>query len=159
MQPLPFTRHLRTPPTVPGTGTHRVPVPHRPTLKLGVYLVGESPTSNRLLAGMLEDRAAVNVVASSIDEPSAMNWLARQPDSTDLIIVDMFLAAGSGLGVLRRSQLDDPRRRVVVLSNFVHDELRRSCLALGAAQVFDKSTEIEPLLAYCDKLAADLRLQ
>jgi DNA-binding NarL/FixJ family response regulator len=158
MQPLPFNAHFREPVTFPAASTRRVPVLHRPMLKLGVYLVGESPLSNSLMASRLEDGAAVNVIASAIDEPSAMFWLARQP-AADLVIVDLFLAAGSGLGVLRRSQLTDPGRRVVVLSNFVHGELRRSCLALGAEQVFDKSTEIDSLLAYCDTLAAGLCLQ
>ena len=33
--------------------------------------------------------------------------------------------------------------------------MRSTCLALGADQVFDKSTEIEALVAYCARLAAD----
>jgi hypothetical protein len=33
--------------------------------------------------------------------------------------------------------------------------MRAKCLALGADRVFDKSTEIDALIQYCDRLAAD----
>ena len=41
----------------------------------------------------------------------------------------------------------------VVLSNFATPELRRRCLALGAAQVYDKSRDLDALLDYCDQLS------
>lgn len=123
---------------------------------LNVYLVGESPSINSQLADKLEQLACVNVVATAVDETSAMLWLARRPDSIDLVIVDLFLKAGSGLGVLRRSRLTHPCHRIVVLSNFARGDLRRSCISLGAAQVFDKTSEIDSLLAYCDDLAVDI---
>jgi len=40
-----------------------------------------------------------------------------------------------------------------VLSNYATPEVRRSCLALGAAQVFDKSHDIEALVRYCQQLS------
>ncbi len=42
-----------------------------------------------------------------------------------------------------------------MLSNYASADMRRACLALGADQVFDKSTEIEALVEYCARLAAD----
>jgi DNA-binding NarL/FixJ family response regulator len=45
------------------------------------------------------------------------------------------------------------RARRVVLSNFATPEVRRRCLALGAAEVFDKSRDLDALIDYCDKLA------
>ena len=44
---------------------------------------------------------------------------------------------------------------MVVLSNYATQDMRRKCLALGADAVFDKSHEIEALIAYCGRLAAD----
>ncbi len=43
---------------------------------------------------------------------------------------------------------------VVVLSNYATPEMRRKCLELGAARVFDKSHEIDDLLVFCSRLAA-----
>jgi DNA-binding NarL/FixJ family response regulator len=55
---------------------------------------------------------------------------------------------------LRSAQdLEMPARRVV-LSNYATPEMRRRCLELGADRVFDKSSELEELIAYCDHAAA-----
>ncbi len=121
---------------------------------LSVYLVGNSPEMNGSLAARLERHAPVNVVATAHDEPGAMQWLTQRHNDADLVIVDLFLRAGSGLGVLRRAKGLRHRRHVVVLSNFTSGDLRRTCLALGATQVFDKTTEIDALMAYCENLAA-----
>ena len=47
-----------------------------------------------------------------------------------------------------------PERKVVVISNYATPEIRKHCLALGANEVFDKSTEIDALVDYCRALAA-----
>jgi len=44
--------------------------------------------------------------------------------------------------------------RLVVLTNFATDDMRRKCIELGADRVFDKSHEIESLILYCSRLAA-----
>ena len=41
----------------------------------------------------------------------------------------------------------------VVLTNYATPEIRRQCMALGAARVFDKSSDIEQLIDYCEGLA------
>jgi DNA-binding NarL/FixJ family response regulator len=43
---------------------------------------------------------------------------------------------------------------MVVLSNYTTPDVRLKCLALGADRVFDKSNDIEALIAYCGALAA-----
>ena len=73
--------------------------------------------------------------------------------SYDLVIVDIFLKRGSGLGVLKALQGSAAERRVVVLSNYATADMRRTCLQLGADRVFDKSNEIDALVQYCHRLA------
>ena len=69
------------------------------------------------------------------------------------MIVDIFLTRGSGPGVLSATRVRAPQQTMVVLSNYVTAEVRRRCLELGAARVFDKSNEIEALILYCTELA------
>jgi DNA-binding NarL/FixJ family response regulator len=116
---------------------------------LRTYLVEDSPVIRENLIATLEELAPVRVVGVADDEQEALAWLAAQ--QADLVIVDLFLAQGSGLGVLRARQ---PSSRYVVLSNYVNPAMRARCLALGADGVFDKSTEIDALIAYCGTLAA-----
>jgi DNA-binding NarL/FixJ family response regulator len=105
------------------------------------------------------------VVGFAEDENNAQRWLASH--SPDLVIVDLFLRGGSGLGVLHSAQAatsaqagraadsahGGSARRLVVLSNYATPAMRERCLALGADGVFDKSTEIDALIAYCQALA------
>jgi DNA-binding NarL/FixJ family response regulator len=43
--------------------------------------------------------------------------------------------------------------RRVVLTNYATPEIRAECLALGASRVFDKSSDIEALVSYCNEIA------
>ena len=127
--------------------------PMRPMHLLKTYLVEDSPVIRENLIATLEELAPVRVVGTAEDESSALQWLATH--AVDLLIVDLFLKEGSGLGVLRAAQDGDGGTRRVVLSNYATDAIRLRCLALGADGVFDKSTEIDSLLGYCSRLALD----
>ena len=125
---------------------------------LQTYLVEDSPLIRESLIATLEELAPVKVVGSADDEDGALRWLGDH--AADLVIVDLFLKGGSGLGVLRAAQSapagSGNGRRHVVLSNYATPAMRERCLALGADGVFDKSTEIDGLLAYCNALAEQL---
>ena len=120
---------------------------------LKTYIVEDSPVIRENLIATLEELAPVRVVGTAADESTAVQWLARPGSAADLVIVDIFLKGGSGLGVLRALQAMPPRRALVVLSNYATAEMRRKCLELGADRVFDKSNEIDALILYCGRLA------
>jgi DNA-binding NarL/FixJ family response regulator len=88
------------------------------------------------------------------DERSAVQWMTSHVKECDIIITDIFLKDGSGLGVLRAASRLEPRINMVVVSNYATPDMRRKCIELGAAQVFDKSREIDGLIEYCSRLAA-----
>ncbi|MDP3223435.1 MAG: response regulator transcription factor, partial [Rubrivivax sp.] len=115
----------------------------RPTNLLTTYLVEDSAVIRENLIATLEELAPVRVVGTSGDEGSALRWLASH--EVDLVIVDLFLKGGSGLGVLRAVHHGENDLRRVVLSNYATDAMRLRCLELGADGVFDKSTEIDAL--------------
>jgi len=120
---------------------------------LKTYIVEDSPVIRENLIATLEELGPVQVVGHADAEAGAVQWLTRAENEAELVIVDIFLRSGSGLGVLRASRDFARRRRLVVLSNYTTDAVRRQCLALGATRVFDKSNDIDGLLAYCDELA------
>jgi DNA-binding NarL/FixJ family response regulator len=122
-----------------------------PVLK--AYIVEDSPVILDSLIALLEEMVPVTVVGTADNEPEAVAWLSKSGNHYDLAIVDIFLKRGSGLGVLRALHDKLPERRVVVLSNYATDDMRRTCKQLGADRVFDKSNEIDALVQYCDRLA------
>ncbi|MBX3620144.1 MAG: response regulator transcription factor [Rhizobacter sp.] len=120
---------------------------------LRAYIVEDSEVIRENLIATLEELVPVEVVGTAEDETTAVQWLARSDNQADLVIVDIFLKNGSGLGVLKVTQELPARRNVVVLSNYATQDIRRKCLELGADKVFDKSNEIDALIQYCGRLA------
>jgi DNA-binding NarL/FixJ family response regulator len=125
---------------------------------LKTYLVEDSAIVRQNLTELLEESAPVQVVGSASDELTAMEWVKDGSHDCDLVIVDIYLKGGSGLGVLRDGAGIVKPAKWVVLSNHTTQEMRDRCLELGADRVFDKSNEIEQLLLYCKELAGESTL-
>ena len=123
-------------------------------MRLKTYIVEDNPTIRENLIGTLEELAAIDAVGTAETENDGKAWLTANPSSWNLAIVDLFLNQGSGLGVLSACRDRDATQKVGVLSNYATPDMRRKCLSLGADRVFDKSHEIDVLLAYCNALAA-----
>src|SRR6478735_9119195 len=114
-------------------------------MTLQTFLVEDSPTILSSLVPTLEELGDARVVSVAGREGDAVAWLNSNGGDWDLAVVDLFLQEGSGLGVLRACQNRQAHQRVVVLTNYATEEIRRRCLALGANVVFDKSTELDEL--------------
>jgi DNA-binding NarL/FixJ family response regulator len=122
--------------------------------KLKTYIVEDSAVIRQSLIATLEELVPVEVVGAAEDELTAVQWLTSPNNTCDLVIIDIFLKGGSGLGVLRSVNGAAQRYHLVVLSNYATLDIRRKCLELGADRVFDKSNEIDGLIQYCSQLAA-----
>jgi DNA-binding NarL/FixJ family response regulator len=124
---------------------------------LNTYLVEDSPVIRASLITALEELSPVKVVASAEAEAEAVTWLLDESHQVDLVIIDVFLKSGSGLGVLKsvREAALASGCQLVVLTNYATLDIRRRCLSLGAARVFDKSHDIDALITYCNKLATE----
>lgn len=120
--------------------------------QLQTYIVEDSPVIRKSLIATLEELGPVAVIGTAEDELTAVQWLTRPDHHADLVIVDIFLKGGSGLGVLRSAKGLRQKHKLVVLSNYATQDMRRKCLELGADRVFDKSNEIEALIEYCGQL-------
>ena len=123
-----------------------------PALK--AFLVEDSPVIRENLIAALEELAPVTVVGMAEDEASAVSWIADPSHACDLVIVDIFLRGGSGLGVLAAARAIDRPLNLVVLSNYATPDMRRKCVELGASRVFDKSNDIDSLIHYCARQAS-----
>lgn len=120
---------------------------------LRALIVEDSPVILDNLIATLEELADVEVVGTAADEATALRWIRDSPSAFDMMIVDIFLKSGTGLGVLREARdagLNVPR---VVLTNYATPDIRERCRELGADRVFDKSNELEELIAYCGRLS------
>jgi len=131
--------------------SHGDDAPARP---LEVYVVEDNVIVLESLIAALEELAPVHVVGTAADESVAVDWLRRHGERCDLVIIDIFLRTGSGLGVIAAARQRHPDAALVVLSNYATDEMQARCLASGADRVFDKSRDIDQLVAYCIALSS-----
>jgi DNA-binding NarL/FixJ family response regulator len=121
--------------------------------RLSTFIVEDNAVIRDSLIATLQELTAVEVVGYAEDEYSATAWLSQADNHARLVIVDIFLKHGSGLGVLQSAANSGRLRKWVVFSNYATPAMRSKCLALGADRLFDKSTEIDSLIAYCNRLA------
>ena len=125
-----------------------------PARSLDAYVVEDNAIVLESLIAALEELAPVHVVGTAADESVAIDWLCKDGARFDLVIIDIFLRTGSGLGVIAAARRKRPGAALVVLSNYATDEMHARCLASGADRVFDKSRDIDQLVAYCVALAS-----
>ncbi len=125
----------------------------RNIVQLRTYIVEDNTTIRENLVGTLEELASVRPLGWAESEIEARQWLTAHPAAWDLVVVDLFLKQGSGIGVLAACHARAGTQHVVVLSNYATPDMRRRCLELGADAVFDKSNEIDALVDYCQALA------
>ena len=121
---------------------------HDSSGKVRIFLVEDSSIIRENLLAALHETVAIEVAGSAIDEASAIDWLQRERDACDLVIIDIFLKSGSGLGVLKALGVRPEEPRRIVLSNHATPEIRTKCLELGATAVFDKSNELDEMLGW-----------
>lgn len=120
-------------------------MPHR-----HAFLVEDNPTIRDNLIASLAEMSDVDVVGTAEGENEAVAWLMLHPTDADFVILDLFLAQGSGIGVLKQLLALDFGLPVVVLTNYATDDVRQRCAALGARALFDKSEQIEEFFAFCE---------
>jgi len=120
-------------------------------MRLLVFLVEDNKTISDNLIATLEELVGAEVIKLVEGEDDARVWLQAHREWS-LAVIDLFIKEGSGLGVLAALQARRPTQRAVVLSNYATREMRHRCAALGADEVFDKSTELDLFLDYCIEL-------
>jgi DNA-binding NarL/FixJ family response regulator len=145
---FPVSRILLSTDALASAGDHLL---HMSLLK--AFIVEDSPVIRENLVAALEEMAPIEVVGTAEDEAGAVSWLSRSENNCDLVVVDIFLKSGSGLGVLKAAAGGNSPLKLVVLSNYATPDMRRKCMELGADRVFDKSNEIDALILYCCRLA------
>lgn len=122
-------------------------------MQIKTYVVEDSPTIRDNLIATLEELTDLIAVGTAESENEGVVWLTNSDNAWDLAIVDLFLKQGTGLGVMAACKNRLPTQKIIVLSNYATQDVRKQCALLGADAVFDKSTELEQLLEFCVNLS------
>ena len=105
-----------------------------------VFVVEDSAQIRERLLALLAEFDGVQVIGAAEGAPDAIaRILHTRPDA---VVLDISLAPGSGLDVLRAVHPQAPGIVFIVLTNFANPQYRKRCMDAGASHFFDKSTEM-----------------
>jgi DNA-binding NarL/FixJ family response regulator len=106
-----------------------------------VLIVDDSNIVCERLVKMMADLKGVNIVGLTGSAVGASHLSAKhQPD---VITLDLQLADGSGIEVLREVKASRPATSVIVLTNHTGPAFKEMCERHNADFFFDKATELE----------------
>lgn len=119
--------------------------------KLKVFLVEDSLKIRSLLIEILQQTGQVDVVGYADRQTDALNQLRLI--AWDVAIIDIALREGNGLPVLAGLQSDDKTYGTrIVLTSSPSSEMKTRTLALGASAFFDKSSDLDLLIQYIQRI-------
>jgi DNA-binding NarL/FixJ family response regulator len=124
-------------------------------LSLRAFVVEDKASIRESLIEALAELAGIETVGVAASEKAAVAWLTDEANEWNLAVVDLILEpGGSGFGVLNALRNRKPSQKMVVLTGTANAHVRRQCETLGCDRVFDKSIDVDALMAYCQELAA-----
>ncbi len=107
---------------------------------LRVLLVEDSPYIRERLVDLLAEPGLIEIVGHADTEEAAVMRVRDTP--WDVLVLDLQLKRGTGLGVLRAmASARKPGSKVIVLTNYAFPQYREKSFALGADYFFDKARE------------------
>ena len=116
---------------------------------MNIALVDDSTMVRANLTSVLTRLPGVHVVGHASSEDEAVTMINLK--LPDLVLMDISLEHGTGLEALRRIRLAGNPSQVWMLTNHNGAQYRKLGSELGAEGFFDKSIELEELVAEIKK--------
>ena len=122
--------------------------------RLRVALVDDSERIRARLAEMMGEIPNVEIAFAADTEGEAIRLIAQE--EWDVLILDLQLRLGTGLGVLKAMQglLGRDERVAMIFTNYGFRQYRDRTLALGADYFFDKARDFDALRTAVTERAA-----
>ena len=122
--------------------------------RLRVALVDDSERIRSRLAEMLGEIPNVEIAFAADTEGEAIRLIAQE--EWDVLILDLQLRLGTGLGVLKAMQglRGRDERVAMIFTNYGFRQYRDRTLALGADYFFDKARDFDALRTALTERAA-----
>jgi DNA-binding NarL/FixJ family response regulator len=109
-----------------------------------VFIADDSPLVRERLINLLSDLREIEIVGEAENTLEAIDAIRRlQPEA---VILDIQMAGGSGIDVLRHIKRDEPAPTVIMLTNYSDSQYRKRCTEARADFFLDKSTEFEKVM-------------
>jgi DNA-binding NarL/FixJ family response regulator len=122
---------------------------------LRVFVADDAAIIRSRLTEMLGRIEGVEIVGEAENGQAAVMGIEKL--EPDVVLLDLNMPDGSGIGVLKALGEEIGRLKVVVLTNYGNPYYRKKCLDMGAAGFFDKSSEFTQAIDFVQSLAEEYR--
>lgn len=109
-----------------------------------VALIEDCPLLRRLMVARLESETSIRVVAQASSENAGMSSISLS--APDVVLVDLRIDGGSGMGLIERLRAARFRGRILVLSSEDRATYEARVISCGADAFYDKSSDFERLV-------------
>lgn len=129
---------------------------------MNVFIVENSSSNRASLQSVLSDMSAVKVVGHAVSEAGAIERIGVL--LPDVVILDLSLQSGAGMGVLENIKKYHATIKVIVFTRYTDESCIDRCKRAGADYFFDKSFQLMQLReilwkwAHTDRLDNQFRL-
>jgi len=106
-----------------------------------VVIVDHSAIIRERLEAMLSEVPQVETIGQAEDQLEAQKLVRKL--NPEVVILDISMPGGSGIGLLREIKKGQQPPLVIVLTDQSYPLYRKKCLDAGADFFFDKSTEFD----------------
>ena len=116
------------------------------TVERRILLIEDSSALAERLVELLSEPGRLSIAAKAATQSDAV--LRLRESSFDVLVVDIELAEGNGVAVIRQARQlypPDAQPLIVVLTNYASDFVRDHCFAAGADYFLDKMRDISML--------------
>ena len=127
-----------------------------PAAPLRVFVVEDFAPVRDLIIESLDEIVGLELAGVAESEKGALDWLGSH--RCDVLILDLELRQGNGLGVLKALAADEPEPPAakpvkIVYSNHVGANIRRLAAQFGASYFFDKTLDTPKLRVLLEHLS------
>jgi len=119
--------------------------------KISVFVVDDSEIVRDRIISLLLEIPAVSISGFADNPNTAMELIVKL--NPDVIILDIFLAGGSGIQVLKSIREKQITAKVIMLTNYEQEAYRKKCFEEGADFFIDKSIEFMRVVDIISKLS------
>ena len=116
-----------------------------------VFIADDSLAIRERLTTIIVTIPALELIGEAEDGVEARDAVLNL--KPDLVILDIRMPNRLGIDVLRDIKMDNPKCKVIILTNYPYPQYRRRCLEEGADYFFEKATEFADVIATVEKLA------
>jgi DNA-binding NarL/FixJ family response regulator len=111
---------------------------------LKVFIADDSEIIRERLKIMISEIGEVEIIGEADNVSEALNAIQRL--KPDVVVLDIRMPGGSGIGLLKNIKNSEPAPMVIMLTDYSYPQYRKKCMDFGAEFFFEKSSEFEKVM-------------